>query len=131
MLYTFLLASHKREELKIIRGRLHQLCWNLNGSVRAELFLKLGRMTFNKAVQYQESGRAGESLHLLKDNHLNIEEAKKLDAQLQEAVELEENNFMHSFIGESALARQRGDKLWKKSNLRRREHSDGTGVGCS
>ena len=77
MLYTFLLASHKREELKIIRGRLHQLCWNLNGSVRAELFLKLGRMTFNKAVQYQESGRAGESLHLLKDNHLNIEEAKK------------------------------------------------------
>ena len=29
MLYAFLLASHNRDELTILRGRLHQLCWNL------------------------------------------------------------------------------------------------------
>ena len=115
MLYAFLLASHKKDELTILRGRLHQLCWNLNGSIRAEMFLKLGRMTFIKAVQYQEGGKAIESLQLLRDNHLNIEEAKKLDAQLQEAVELEENNIMHSFIGESSIAMQRGDKLWREA----------------
>ena len=29
MLYAFLLASHNRDELTILRGRLHQLCLNL------------------------------------------------------------------------------------------------------
>ena len=115
LLWNFLMKSHDGNDFSILCGRLHQVFGNLIGSVRAELFLQLGRLTFNKAVEYQEDGKVVESLQLLHDNYLNIEEAKKLDAQLNEAGELEDSNFMHLCIGDSSLARQKGDKLWEEA----------------
>ena len=115
LLWNFLLKLHDGNDFSVLCGRLHQVFGNLIGSVRAELFLQLGRLTFNKAVEYQEDGKVVESLQLLHDNYLNIEEAKKLDAQLNEAGELEDSNIMHLCIGDSSLARQKGDKLWEEA----------------
>ena len=115
LLWNFLLKSQDGNNFSVLCGRLHQVLWNLIGSVRAELFLQLGRLTFNKAVEYQECGKSIESLQLLHNNYLNIEEAKKLDAQLNEAVELEDSNFVHLCIGDSSLARQKGNKLWEQA----------------
>ena len=88
LLWNFLLKSHDGNDFSVLYGRLHHVFWKLIGSVRAELFLLLGHLTFNKAVEYQEGGKVVESLQLLHDNYLNIEVAKKLDAQLNEAGEL-------------------------------------------
>jgi hypothetical protein len=77
------------------------------------VFLKLGRLTFEKAIELQDNGRFAESLQLLRDNYLNIEEAKKDECQIEEVIELEESNFIHLSIGESTLARQKGDDLWR------------------
>ncbi len=83
------------DEFSVLCGRLHQFCWEMTGSARAQYFLKLGHLTFHKAIQYQEKNLIIQSIQLLHNNYLNIEEAKKLDSQLEEAVELEESNFTH------------------------------------
>ncbi|XP_046443360.1 uncharacterized protein LOC124193538 [Daphnia pulex] len=113
LLWNFFLKSLKQEKLSVLFGRLHKLCWNLNGLTRSSFFLKLGRLTFEKAIEHQDNGRFIESLQLLRDNYLNIEEAKKDKDQCEEAIELEESNFIHLSIGESTLARQKGDDLWR------------------
>ena len=101
------------QDLSEMFGRLHKLCWNLSGTLRAHLFLKLGHLTFLKAVDCQETNKVIQSLQLLHDNHLNIEEAKKLPPfQLEEVLELEDNTYTHLCIGESAMIRQRGDQFW-------------------
>ena len=115
LLWSSLLSSYGKTNLNILLGKLHQLCLSkMDGSpLRAQLFLKLGRFTFQKAIDFQEQGKAVESLQLLGDNTFNIEEAKKMDLQMEWALELEESNYLHVCIGEAAKFRQNGDKLWK------------------
>ena len=117
LLWDFLLSSDDRNNLKVLFGKLHQLCLTKIGAVRARLFLKLGRFTFQMAIAFQEKGKVVESLQLLRDNNFNIEEAKKLEAQMEEALELEDSTYLHICIGESAKFRQIGDKLWEEATL--------------
>lgn len=117
LLWDFFLKSLKNEKLPILFRQLHKFCWNLTGLSRSTFFLKLGRLTFEKAIELQENGRFTESLQLLRDNYLNIEEAKKDKYQIEEAIELEESNFIHLSIGESTLARQKGDELWREITM--------------
>jgi ribosomal protein L7/L12 len=44
-------------------------------------------------VDLQEHKKYIESLQLLHDNRMNIEEAKKISSQLEEATELEESTY--------------------------------------
>ncbi|EFX65699.1 hypothetical protein DAPPUDRAFT_117072 [Daphnia pulex] len=114
LLWDFFLKSLKKEKLSVLFRQLHKLCWNLTGLTRSKFFLKLGHLTFEKAIEHQDNGRFTESLELLRDNYLNIEEAKKDKYQIiEEAIELQESNFLHLSIGESTLARQKGDELWR------------------
>jgi hypothetical protein len=117
-LWNFFLKSLKNEGLPILFGQLHKICWNKTAYGRSSFFLKLARLTFEKAIELQENGRFTESLQLLHDNYLNIEEAKKDKYQtIEEAIELEESNFIHLSIGESTLARQKGDDLWREITM--------------
>lgn len=109
------IISQDHVKWPVLCGQLHQLCLKLTGPIRAKLFLKLGRLTFQKAVKQQENGRMIQSLQLLHDNYQNIEEAKRLENQLDEVIELEESNYTHLCIGNSTMARQRGDKLWTEA----------------
>jgi hypothetical protein len=117
LMWNFILISQKHEMLSIILGRLHRLCCNVIRLTQPVLFLKLGRLTFQKAIEHQENGRFIESLQLLRDNCRNIEEAKKDKDQWEVSIELEESNLIHLSIGESNLARKRGDELWREIML--------------
>jgi hypothetical protein len=117
LMWNFILISQEHEMLSIILGRLHRLCCNVIRLTQPVLFLKLGRLTFQKAIEHQENGRFIESLQLLRDNCRNIEEAKKDKYLLKEAIELEESNLIHLSIGESNSKRKRGDELWRKVML--------------
>lgn len=68
--------TNQNSSVQVQRGRLNEFCWDLDGPIRAEFFLKYGRFT-QKAVQYQENGHFKESLQLLHDNHLAIERVQE------------------------------------------------------
>lgn len=108
-------ARHEDVNFQALRGRLHEFCWKFEGQLRAEYFLKYGQLTFHKALSYQENGQFKESMQLLHDNNLAIEEAKKSSEFIDEAEELEEDNYVHLCIGDSAMARERGEALWKSA----------------
>jgi hypothetical protein len=94
LMWNFLISLCSKKALCVLLGQLHQFCWSINEpSLRANLFLKLGRFTFQKAVDLQEHKKYIESLQLLHDNRMNIEEAKKISSQLEEATELEESTY--------------------------------------
>jgi hypothetical protein len=73
LMWNFLISLCSKKKLCVLLGQLHQFCWSINEpSLRANLFLKLGRFTFQKAVDLQEHKKYIESLQLLHDNRLNI-----------------------------------------------------------
>ncbi len=112
LLWSFVKKNNASEDFKVLAGRLHQFCWSLDkGHTRSDFFLRLGRLTFSKAVQYQETGRYKESLQLLHDNHLAIEEAKRFNSD--DVEDLEQSNYIHLCIGESAMDRERGESVWE------------------
>lgn len=119
LLWTFMIDNNKDSGFSIMAGRLHEFCWSLNqGKIRSEFFHRLAKLTFQKAVQHQESKkfhRYKQSVQLLHNNHLAIEEAKKFPND--DVEDLEQSNFIHLCIGESTMDRQRGYSLWAAAVL--------------
>lgn len=115
LLWKSLREPQEEGGFPVLVGRLHNFCLQLDGQLRAEFFLRLGRLTFQKAVSLQEDGRFKESLQLLNDNNFAIEEAKKGSSLSEEAEELAESNYTHLCIGDSAMAREKGEALWKSA----------------
>ena len=110
---TNLFTKEDASEFSVLSGRLHQFCSDLDGQLRAKFFLKLGQFTLVTAVRLREVGLYKESIQLLADNNLAIEEGKKFYGRgVLEAEELVERTHAHLCIGYSAMARQKGDALW-------------------
>ena len=96
-------------------GRIYQICLKTDGLIRGKLFFKLGRLSLQKAVQYQENGDQKKALHLLKDNYTAVEEAKQHLGLLEDVIDLEDSTWIHQSIAESAMARERGELVWKSA----------------
>jgi tetratricopeptide (TPR) repeat protein len=96
-------------------GRINQICLKTDGYIRGKLFFKLGRLSLQKAVQYQENGDHKEALHLLKGNYTPVEEAKQHLGLLEDVTDLEYSTSIHLSIAESAMARERGELAWKSA----------------
>jgi hypothetical protein len=109
------------ENLAQLIGRLSRICWKTDGFIRGKLFLKLGHLSLQKAVQCQENGDHKKALCLLKDNYTAVEEAKQHLGLLEDVTDLEESTSIHLSIAESAMARERGELAWK-SAIQDNEH---------
>lgn len=112
LLWNCLVQNSQKDSFPVLAGRLHQFCWNMDEPrMRSKFFQRLAKHTFEKAVEIQESGEFKESLELLHNNHLAIEEAKKFPND--DVEDLEKSNFIQLCVGESVLARRKGDSLWE------------------
>jgi hypothetical protein len=107
--------SYMDEVLSRLIGHLSQMCWKTDGFIRGKLFLKLGHLSLQKAVQYQENGDHKKALCLLKDNYTAVEEAKQHLGMQEDVTDLEESTLIHLSIAESAMARERGELAWKSA----------------
>ncbi len=118
LLWGQFILSNKGRGFHFLASRLHQFCWSLDRSkMRSEFFLRLAKLTFQKAVRYQESENYKESLQLLHDNHLAIEEAKNFLNDDEDVKDLEQSNFTYICLGEAAIARRRGEELLKTASV--------------
>ena len=107
--------SYMDEVLSRLIGRLSEICWKTDGFIRGKLFLKLGHLSLQKAVQYQENGDHKKAFCLLKDNYTAVEEAKQHLGMQADVTDLEESTLIHLSIAESAMARERGELAWKSA----------------
>ena len=80
------------EDFNVLRSRLEGICRTLNGFFRAKYFLQLGLIFLQKAKSLKKKKMIDESLRLLLENKLNIEESKKQVSFVQQAVALENRN---------------------------------------
>jgi hypothetical protein len=114
-------SSDENEGFSQLIGRLYQICLKTDGVIRSILFFKLGCLSLQKAIRYQENGDHKKALHLLKDNYTAVEEAKQHLGLLDDVTDLEESTLIHLSIAESAMARERGELVWKAAT-RDNEH---------